>query len=32
MEWSQGRLRHLNAALQRRIAIVLAGLRPGSAF
>jgi AcrR family transcriptional regulator len=31
-EWSQGRLRHLNAALQRRTAIVLAGLRPGAAF
>ena len=28
MEWSQGRLKHLNAALQRRTAIVLAGLRP----
>jgi AcrR family transcriptional regulator len=31
-EWSQGRLRHLNPALQRRTSIVLAGLRPGSAF
>jgi AcrR family transcriptional regulator len=31
-EWSQGRLRHLNPALQRRTTIVLAGLRPGSAF
>ncbi len=31
-EWSQGRLKHLNAALQRRTAIVLAGLRPGAAF
>jgi AcrR family transcriptional regulator len=31
-EWSYGRLRHLNPALQRRIAIVVAGLRPGSAF
>jgi AcrR family transcriptional regulator len=31
-EWSQGRLKHLNPALQRRTAIVLAGLRPGSAF
>jgi AcrR family transcriptional regulator len=31
-EWSQGRLRHLNPALQRRTAIVVAGLRPGSAF
>ena len=31
-EWSQGRLRHLNAALQRRTAIVLTGLRPGAAF
>ena len=28
MEWSQGRLKHFNAALQRRTAIVLAGLRP----
>ena len=32
MEWSQGRLKKLSEALQRRIAIVLAGLRPGSAF
>ena len=31
-EWSQGRLKHLNPALQRRTTIVLAGLRPGSAF
>jgi AcrR family transcriptional regulator len=31
-EWSQGRLKHLNPALQRRTAIVRAGLRPGSAF
>jgi AcrR family transcriptional regulator len=31
-EWSQGRLKHLNPALQRRTSIVLAGLRPGSAF
>ncbi|HEY3880227.1 MAG TPA: helix-turn-helix domain-containing protein [Trebonia sp.] len=31
-EWSQGKLKHLNPALQRRTAIVLAGLRPGSAF
>jgi AcrR family transcriptional regulator len=31
-EWSQGRLKHLNPALQRRTAIVLAGLRPGAAF
>ena len=31
-EWSQGRLKHLNAALQRRATIVLAGLRPGAAF
>jgi len=31
-EWSQARLRHLNPALQRRTAIVVAGLRPGSAF
>jgi AcrR family transcriptional regulator len=28
MDWSQGRLKHLNSALQRRTAIVLAGLRP----
>ncbi len=28
MEWSQGRLKALNPALQRRAAIVLAGLRP----
>jgi AcrR family transcriptional regulator len=28
MEWSQGRLKALNPALQRRTAIVLAGLRP----
>ena len=32
MEWSQGRLKRLNPALQRRTAIVLAGLRPGAAF
>ena len=32
MEWSQGRLKRLNLALQRRTAIVLAGLRPGAAF
>jgi hypothetical protein len=32
MEWSQGRLKRLNPALRRRTAIVLAGLRPGSAF
>jgi AcrR family transcriptional regulator len=31
MEWSQGRLKRLNPALQRRTAIVLAGLRPGAA-
>lgn len=31
-EWAQGRLKHLNPALQRRTSIVLAGLRPGSAF
>lgn len=31
-EWSQGGLKHLNPALQRRTAIVVAGLRPGSAF
>ena len=31
-EWSRGRLKHLNPALQRRTSIVLAGLRPGSAF
>jgi AcrR family transcriptional regulator len=31
-EWSEGRLKHLNSALQRRTAIVLAGLRPGAAF
>ena len=30
MEWSQGRLKALNPALQRRTAIVLAGLRPGN--
>jgi AcrR family transcriptional regulator len=30
--WSSGRLKHLNPALQRRTAIVVAGLRPGSAF
>jgi hypothetical protein len=32
MEWSRGRLKRLNPALQRRTAIVLAGLRPGAAF
>jgi AcrR family transcriptional regulator len=32
MEWSQGRLKRLNPALQRRTSIVLAGLRPGAAF
>ena len=31
-EWSSGRAKHLNPSLQRRTAIVLAGLRPGSAF
>lgn len=31
MEWSQGRLKRLNPALQRRTTIVLAGLRPGAA-
>jgi len=31
MEWSQGRLKRLNPVLQRRTAIVLAGLRPGAA-
>jgi AcrR family transcriptional regulator len=32
MEWSRGRLKRLNPALQRRTSIVLAGLRPGAAF
>ena len=32
MEWSQGRLKNLSEALRRRIAVVLAGLRPGAAF
>jgi AcrR family transcriptional regulator len=32
MEWSQGRLKRLRPALQRRTSIVLAGLRPGAAF
>ena len=32
MEWSQGRLKTLSEALRRRIAVVLAGLRPGAAF
>ena len=32
MEWSRGRLKRLNPTLQRRTAIVLAGLRPGAAF
>lgn len=32
LTWSRGRLKRLNPALQRRIAIVLAGLRPGAAF
>lgn len=32
MGWSQGRLKRLSPALQRRTAIVLAGLRPGAAF
>lgn len=32
MEWSKGRLKHLKPSLQRRTAIVIAGLRPGSAF
>jgi len=31
-EWSQGRLTDLSKSLLRRIAIVVAGLRPGSAF
>jgi hypothetical protein len=31
MEWSQGRLRQLNAAINRRTSIVLAGLRPDNA-
>jgi AcrR family transcriptional regulator len=31
-EWSSGRLKHLNPALQRRTAIVVAGLRPGTVF
>jgi AcrR family transcriptional regulator len=30
MEWAQGRQKQLNASLQRRTAIVLAGLRPGN--
>jgi AcrR family transcriptional regulator len=32
IEWSRGRLKWLNPALQRRTSIVLAGLRPGAAF
>jgi hypothetical protein len=28
MEWASGRQKQLNASLQRRTAIVLAGLRP----
>jgi AcrR family transcriptional regulator len=32
MEWSQGGLRALNPALQRRTAIVLAGLRPDNSL
>jgi len=32
LAWSQGRLKRLNPALQRRTSIVLAGLRPGAAF
>ncbi|GAA3226655.1 helix-turn-helix domain-containing protein [Actinocorallia longicatena] len=32
MEWSKGRLKHLKPSLQRRTAVVLAGLRPGAAF
>ena len=32
MEWSQGRLKHLNSALHQRTAIVLAGLRPDNSL
>lgn len=32
LEWSKGQLKRLKPALQKRTAVVLAGLRPGAAF